>query len=119
LENIEHSGQAKITYLPVDCQGRFKIADLEKTLEENSEKTLVSLMHSNNEIGTMIDLEEIAGICEKHQALFHTDTVQTIGYFPIDLSKIRINFLSGSAHKFHGPKGIGKNSPQKSITSSF
>ncbi|MEM9821912.1 MAG: cysteine desulfurase family protein [Bacteroidota bacterium] len=107
LEQIEHSGQAKITYLPVDQKGRINPADLEKVLENNPEKTLVSLMHSNNEIGTMIDLEQIAGICEQYQALFHTDTVQTIGYFPIDLSKIRINFLSGSAHKFHGPKGIG------------
>ncbi len=107
LEHIEHSEQAKVHYLPVNNIGRFKTEDLENLLSSLEEKVLVSLMHSNNEIGTMIDLHEIASICEKHDALFHTDTVQTIGHFPIDLSKIRINFLSGSAHKFYGPKGIG------------
>ncbi len=107
LEQIEHSKQAKVSFLPVDRKGRINPTDLENVLKASTEKVLVSLMHSNNEIGTMIDLQTIADICETHKALFHTDTVQTIGYFPIDLSKIRINFLSGSAHKFHGPKGIG------------
>lgn len=107
LENIEHGGQAKVSYLPANERGRFQLEDLENLLKTSEEKVLVSLMHSNNEIGTMIDLEAIAQLCETYDALFHTDTVQTIGHFPIDLSKIRINFLSGSAHKFHGPKGIG------------
>ncbi|MEM8907651.1 MAG: cysteine desulfurase family protein [Bacteroidota bacterium] len=107
LDAIEQSGKAKVSYLPVDEKGRINLADLQNLLQNSQEKTLVSLMHSNNEIGTMIDLAAIAEVCEAYDALFHTDTVQTIGYFPIDLSKIRINFLSGSAHKFHGPKGIG------------
>ena len=64
-------------------------------------------MHSNNEIGTMIDLEEVSAICQEYGALFHSDTVQTVGYFPIDVEKTKINFLSGSAHKFYGPKGTG------------
>ncbi|MEI6411659.1 MAG: aminotransferase class V-fold PLP-dependent enzyme, partial [Bacteroidota bacterium] len=62
---------------------------------------------ANNEIGTMIDLDEVSALCKEHGALFHSDTVQTIGHFPIDVSKTHINFLSGAAHKFHGPKGIG------------
>ena len=70
-------------------------------------KTLVSLMHSNNEIGTMIDLDAISAICAEHNALFHSDTVQTMGFYPIDVRKTKIHFLTGAAHKFHGPKGVG------------
>jgi cysteine desulfurase len=64
-------------------------------------------MHANNEIGTMIDLPEIGELCAEYGALFHSDTVQTVGHFPIDVSTTKINFLSGGAHKFHGPKGCG------------
>ena len=68
---------------------------------------MVSLMHSNNEIGNLLPLREVADLCADAGAMFHCDTVQTLGYFPIDLEKTRINFLSGSAHKFYGPKGVG------------
>ena len=64
-------------------------------------------MHINNEIGTMIDLKKIGSICHSHNAMFHSDTVQTIGHFPLDLSLINIDFITCSAHKFHGPKGVG------------
>lgn len=64
-------------------------------------------MHANNEIGTLLDLERVSLLCQQYGALFHSDTVQTIGHVPIDVSKLKINFLSGAAHKFHGPKGIG------------
>ena len=64
-------------------------------------------MHANNEIGTMIPLEKVASLCEAHNAYFHSDSVQTMGHFPIDVSKTKIHFLSGSAHKFHGAKGCG------------
>jgi cysteine desulfurase len=97
----------KVDFLDVDAKGRFDLKQLEDFLATDNEKTMVSLMHSNNEIGTMIDLDEISEICQKHSALFHTDTVQTIGYFPIDVSKTKISFLAGSSHKFHGPKGCG------------
>ncbi len=64
-------------------------------------------MHANNEVGTLCDLRAVSALCRQYGALFHTDTVQTIGYYPIDLQNVHIDFLSGSAHKFHGPKGIG------------
>ena len=97
----------KVDYLDVDTKGKFNLEQLEELLTSSNEKTMVSLMHSNNEIGTMIDLDKIGEICQKYDALFHTDTVQTIGYFPIDVSKSNISFLAGSSHKFHGPKGCG------------
>ncbi len=107
LERIQKTMGVEVKLLPVNQYGRVDIKVLEKWLAESDEKTLVSLMHSNNEIGTMIDIDAVADICQAHQAFFHTDTVQTIGYFPINVSHEKISFLSGSAHKFHGPKGIG------------
>jgi Cysteine sulfinate desulfinase/cysteine desulfurase and related enzymes len=107
LERLEKTENIEVKLLPVNKNGRLDLKVLEEWLKESDKKTLVSLMHSNNEIGTMIDIDEVAEICHSHQAFFHTDTVQTIGYFPIDVSHEKISFLSGSAHKFHGPKGIG------------
>lgn len=99
--------EVEITMLSIDDKGLPNLEELKKLLTDNKKKTLVSLMHSNNETGSMIDLEEVAHICEEADVLFHSDTVQTIGYFPFDLSKIRISFISGSSHKFYGPKGAG------------
>lgn len=93
--------------LKVDALGRPDYDDLEAQLQASDKPTLVSLMHGNNEIGTMIHLEKVTELCDKHGAYFHTDSVQTMAHFPYDLSKTRVNFLSGSAHKFHGPKGCG------------
>ena len=107
LEVLEKEMGTHIQYLDNDDKGRVDLKQLEAFLQDNSRKTMVSLMHSNNEIGTMIDLDEVSALCEQYDAFFHTDTVQTLGYFPIDVSKTNINFLSGSAHKFHGPKGAG------------
>jgi cysteine desulfurase len=107
LEAIEKTGEVEVVYVKLDEKGRVAVNDFEKLLQDKAKKTLVSLMHANNEIGTMIDLDEISGLCRQYGALFHTDTVQTMGYYPIDVSKTKISFLSGSAHKFHGPKGIG------------
>jgi cysteine desulfurase len=97
----------KVDYVKLDNFGRADLVHLESLLKENNLKTLVSLMHSNNEIGTLNDLAAIANLCSNHNALFHTDTVQTFGYYNIDVNAISIDFLSGSAHKLHGPKGIG------------
>ena len=94
-------------YVRLDSFGRADLIHLEELLAVSDKKTLVTLMHSNNEIGTLNDIYAIAELCHKHNAYFHTDTVQTIGYFDIDVSKHSIHFLSGSAHKLHGPKGIG------------
>jgi cysteine desulfurase len=97
----------KVDYVKLDNKGHIDLGDLEQLLKSSTEKTLVSLMHSNNEIGTMLDLQEVSELCHKHQAYFHSDAVQTIGYYPFDVQKTSIHFLSGSAHKFHGPKGAG------------
>lgn len=107
LEAVEHQGVA-IEFLRVDGRGRLDYGQLEELLQNDlGTKTLVSLMYANNEIGTLNDLERISKLCEQYGALFHSDTVQTMGHFPIDVSKLKIHFLSCGAHKFHGPKGAG------------
>lgn len=106
IEAVEKLG-IEIDYVKLDSFGRVDTSHLEGLLEGGNQKTLVSLMHANNEIGTMINLLEITKLCKKYKALFHSDTVQTIGYFPFDLQAVPIDFVSGSAHKFHGPKGVG------------
>ena len=107
LDAIAATGQARIEMVHIDERGHVDLTDLRQRLAAGNEKTLVSLMHSNNEIGNLLPLEEVAGLCAAYDALFHCDTVQTMGYFPIDLDKARVSFLSGSAHKFYGPKGVG------------
>jgi cysteine desulfurase len=107
LECLERVGTVSVVYLKVDDKARIDTNELRGLLSSSTEKTLVSLMHANNEVGTMIDLPEIGELCTEHGALFHSDTVQTVGHFPIDVSTTKINFLSGGAHKFHGPKGCG------------
>jgi cysteine desulfurase len=108
LETVAHTDGVDIVWLPVDSRGRVDLGALEAALTTASEgRTLVSLMHANNEIGTMIDLERISELCAAHGALVHSDTVQTVGHFPIDVGKTKIHFLSGAGHKFHGPKGVG------------
>jgi cysteine desulfurase len=108
IESLEKHQGVDVVLLPVDSLGRIKLEALEQALQAGGDKkTLVSLMHANNEIGTMIDLEAVSALCHQYNALFHTDTVQTIGHFPIDVNKTKISFLSGAAHKFHGPKGVG------------
>ena len=91
----------------INESGEVDYMHLEELLKQADKKTLVSLMHSNNEIGTLLDLERVSSLCKQYGALLHTDTVQTMGYYPIDVQKLNITFLSGSGHKFHGPKGAG------------
>ncbi|MFV0248587.1 MAG: cysteine desulfurase family protein [Tenacibaculum sp.] len=104
LQNIYN---IKVIYLNLDSKANFKLEELEAILKNNKTKTLVSLMWVNNEIGNMLNINEVASICKKYRALFHSDTVQAIGYYPIDLQKTPLDFILGSAHKFHGPKGVG------------
>ncbi|BAO55605.1 cysteine desulfurase family protein [Nonlabens marinus] len=80
---------------------------LEKLLQESDKKTLVSLMHINNEIGNRLDIDRVGGLCKKYGALFHSDCVQSIGHYEMDLSTLPVDFTAVSAHKFHGPKGVG------------
>ncbi len=107
LDSLERLRQVERLEVKLGAQGHPDMEHLEQLLKSSDKKTMVSLMHSNNEIGAMIDLQEIGELCREHGALFHSDTVQTMGYYPIDVSKTPISFLSGSAHKFYGPKGVG------------
>ena len=107
LDSLERLGQIEREEVKLDAQGHPDLSHLEQLLKSSTKKTMVSLMHSNNEVGAMIDLQEVGELCRENGALFHSDTVQTIGYYPIDVSKTPISFLSGSAHKFYGPKGVG------------
>lgn len=106
LDFLEAKG-CNVVYLPVNKQGEIDYADLEAALTADDRKKLVTLMHVNNEIGTILDLKKVANLCQTHAALFHSDAVQGVGHYAIDLEEIKIDFLSAAAHKFHGPKGIG------------
>lgn len=99
-------GNAEVHWVKLDAHGRPDMSDLERLLSTHK-NALVSLMHANNELGTRIDLNAIGSLCRKHGALFHSDTVQTMAHYLFDLQQLPIDFLSASAHKFHGPKGIG------------
>ncbi|MEO7176584.1 MAG: cysteine desulfurase family protein [Saprospiraceae bacterium] len=107
LEHLHNNYGTEIVFLDVDHRGRLDLNHLSALLQVSDSKTLVSIMHANNEIGTLNDIEQIAEICKEFDALFHSDTVQTIGHFPIDLQKTPVHFISGAAHKFEGPKGVG------------
>lgn len=97
----------KVSYVDVLSDGSIDLKHLEELLTKSANKTLVSLMHVNNEIGTILDLKFVADLCKTHNALLHSDCVQSVGHYPLDLEHIPIDFLAASAHKFHGPKGIG------------
>lgn len=108
LESTDiNADEVAVVFLNLDKNGAIDYGQLEDLLKDQSVKTLVSLMHSNNEIGTLLDIEKVADLCQEHNTYFHSDTVQTMGYIPIDVEKMPISFLSGSAHKFYGPKGTG------------
>jgi cysteine desulfurase len=107
LHTLDHLPGCQVTILSVDHRGTVDYQQLESLLSESNEKTLVSIMHGNNEIGTMADINIIGQLCHQYGALFHCDTVQTMGKYPIDVQQSKIHFLAGSAHKFHGPKGVG------------
>ncbi len=106
LANLEKTGTT-IEWVKIDKKGRLDFENLDHLLKKGNAKTLVSLMHANNEIGTLQNLDRLSALCQSCSALLHSDTVQTIGHIPIDVSKTKIHFLSGSGHKFHGPKGTG------------
>ena len=107
----------RVTYLPVDAQGRVHPSELERALEEhdareaaagtNASAALVSIMLANNEVGTIEPVRELAAIAHAHGAPFHTDAVQAVGHIPVDVRKLDVDAFSLSAHKFHGPRGIG------------
>jgi cysteine desulfurase len=113
-EAIEKAGLAKVSFVKIDEKGNVDLSDLERLLQ-SGEKTLVSLMHANNEISTLLPLQEVSALCKRYGAYFHSDTVQTLGHYDFDLKELGIDFITCAAHKFHGPKGIGFLYINKSI----
>lgn len=106
LEELKEKNHISLDYIKLDLNGRIDLNHLEILLK-NNDRTFVSIMHANNEIGTIQPIVEIGEICKKYNAVFHCDTVQTMAHYPIDLQKLNVDFITGSAHKFHGPKGVG------------
>ena len=106
MQALEKGGDLALSYLRHDARGRLDLEHLDELLATNP-RTFVSLMHANNEIGNLNDIVAIGEICARHDAVFHTDTVQTMGHYKHDVQQLKVNFLVGSAHKFHGPKGVG------------
>ena len=97
----------KLSFVKLLPNGHVDIEDLEKLLAASEEKTLVTLMHGNNEIGNMLDIHAVGNLCKLYNAIFHSDTVQTVGHIPFNLRNTPIHFITAAAHKFHGPKGVG------------
>lgn len=106
VEYMAHSGKAKLSFVKLTKEGHVDLQDLEQLLA-NNEKTLVTLMHANNEVGNLLKIKAVGELCQKYDAIFHSDTVQTVGHYPIDLKNLHVHFISAAGHKFHGPKGVG------------
>lgn len=104
---LSQTKKVELQYVSILPDGHVDLQSLERLLTDSNKKTLVSLMHANNEIGNLLDAEKVGELCQKHVAYFHCDTVQTVGHYPIDVQKLHAHFINGSAHKFNGPKGIG------------
>ena len=107
VKHLEKTFNIEVKYVNINDNGSVDIKHLEELLKDKNKKTLVSLMYVNNEIGNLLPLKNVSDLCQKHNALFHSDTVQAIGHIKIDLQKTPIDFIAASAHKFHGPKGVG------------
>jgi cysteine desulfurase len=106
IKMLEKAGKVKASWVKLDDKGNVDLAHLEELLKNNP-RSLVSLMHANNELGTLLPLKEVGELCAKYNAIFHSDTVQTMGHYRMDLRDIKVHFVTCAAHKFHGPKGVG------------
>ncbi len=106
LEEMQKDGKIHLDFLRLDQKGNIDLSHLEELLAKNP-RTFVSIMHANNELGNITDIQKVSEICEQYNAVFHSDTVQTMGHYVHDLSKLKIDFITAAAHKFHGPKGVG------------
>ncbi|WP_299902836.1 cysteine desulfurase family protein [uncultured Aquimarina sp.] len=107
VQEIQLHTDIDVCYVDIESNGVVDYKHLEKLLEDSSAKTLVSLMHVNNEVGTILDIERVGALCKSHEALFHSDMVQSIGHLDVNLNQLEVDFTAVSAHKFHGPKGVG------------
>ncbi|HNJ89943.1 MAG TPA: cysteine desulfurase family protein, partial [Chitinophagales bacterium] len=107
VEALQSEGKIILSYVNILPDGSIDYAHLEQLLQLPNGKTLVSLMHANNEIGVLLDMEKVSAMCIQYHALFHCDTVQTLAHYPLDLQATKVTFISCAAHKFHGPKGVG------------
>ncbi len=105
-EQLKGEYEIEISFVDLNESGQIDYDHLRELLV-NKKKTLVSLMHVNNEIGNLLDIKKAAELCKEHDALFHSDMVQSVGHYEIDLQEVPIDFFAASAHKFHGPKGVG------------
>lgn len=106
-ERLRDENEVKLSLLDVCNKGKVDLSELKEILEKTEGKTLVSIMHANNEVATKISLKEVGDLCKEYGALFHSDTVQTMGHYTFDFQELNIDFATCAAHKFHGPKGIG------------
>lgn len=107
VENLACRGEVELDYVKLLDDGHVDLAHLKELLSASKEKCLVTLMHANNEIGNMLDIHAVGNLCKEYGAIFHSDTVQTVGHFPFDLRNTPVHFITGAGHKFHGPKGVG------------
>jgi len=107
VENLAHHGQATLSWVRLTDKGHIDLAHLEELLASTPQRTVVSLMHANNEIGNLLDIHTVGEISSRYNAIFHSDTVQTVGHYPFDLRNTKVHFINGAGHKFHGPKGVG------------
>ncbi|MFP5041807.1 cysteine desulfurase family protein [Parasediminibacterium sp. JCM 36343] len=107
VEQMQNSGQATVSYVKLLPNGHVNMDYLAALLAASTEKCLVTLMHANNEIGNLLDMERVGELCKQYNAIFHCDTVQTVGHYPFNLKKTPVHFITGAGHKFHGPKGVG------------
>ncbi|MFS4492386.1 cysteine desulfurase family protein [Maribacter sp. 2308TA10-17] len=115
VEELEEKQNVQVLYINLDKYGSPDLGHLEELLKKDDSKKLVSLMHINNEIGNILDIDAVCKLCKEHDALFHSDTVQSIGHFSWDMQQIPVDFMAAAAHKFHGPKGVGFAYIKKSV----
>ena len=106
LEELAKKGLIKLSYVDLDEKGNVKLTHLEELLQSNP-RSFVSLMHANNEIANILPIKKVGELCKQYDAIFHSDTVQTMAHYRFDLKDLHVHFITGAAHKFHGPKGNG------------
>ncbi len=107
VQDVKNRRGVEVKYIRPNAKGDIQISDIEAELKASDKKTLVTLMHANNEIGNILDIKKVAELCKQNNALFHSDTVQTVSHLDLNFADIPLDFASCSAHKFHGPKGAG------------